>query len=435
MTDLTIDAGTTLVLDGAFDGVVTFTGGASTLHLNDLINFSGTIAGLEADDTILLDGPAFADQFGEDNWIAHVEIAGSDLRIATTLGETRTLQLQDPAPGHSFVVRVLPDGGGGIDLALTVKATSPQIVTGVPQSPTGNIYVDTLIWGWGAWDAEAGPITYWFGNPDDVDLAIEVHGTTEEIAASSDVDAWEAVAQAGGVRAFEAFEAVSGLQFQLASDVQSANIVMWLNPALDGLGAAEIPSERPDGHLWIYFNNDRVDSWPHQQFGGDGYATIIHELGHALGLAHPHDGGAEPDFTVFPGADEEHAGLRGQNQHVYTQMSYLRGWDGVPHDPELRAYGNQGALGAFDIAAIQWLYGTRSHNTDDTSYQLPAVNAEGTGWSAIWDTAGADTISNEGCNLDCTIDLREAPLVGPHAGGLSRTWMASLAASPSPTGS
>jgi len=120
---------------------------------------------------------------------------------------------------------------------------------------------------------------------------------------------------------------------------------------------------------------------------------------------------------VFPGADEDNTGTNGQNQHVYTTMSYVRGWDGVPHDPALRAYGNQGALGAFDIAALQWLYGTRAHNTDDTPYQLPAVNAEGTGWSAIWDTAGADTISNDGSNLDCTIDLRAAPLVGAHAGG------------------
>jgi serralysin len=420
MTDLTIDAGTTLVLDGAFDGVVTFIGGASTLRLNDLGGFTGTIAGLQADDTIYLPGTEFEELFGPDDWIAHAEIAGSDLRLVTGLGEIKTLHLQDPPPGYSFVVRLVPAGGGdpdAVDAALTVKPTSPQLVTGVPQSPTGNIYVDTLIWGWSTWNAEAGPITYWFGNPDDVDPAIAVHGTTDELASSSDVAAWDAAAEASVVRAFDVFHAVSGLQFQLASDVQSANIVMWFDPTLDALGAAETPTDRPDGRLWVYLNNAELNSWAYQQFGGDGYATIIHELGHALGLAHSHDGGGEPDFTVFPGADEDNTGTNGQNQHVYTTMSYVRGWDGVPHDPALRAYGNQGALGAFDIAALQWLYGTRAHNTDDTPYQLPAVNAEGTGWSAIWDTAGADTISNDGSNLDCTIDLRAAPLVGAYAGG------------------
>jgi hypothetical protein len=28
---------------------------------------------------------------------------------------------------------------------------------------------------------------------------------------------------------------------------------------------------------------------------------LLHELGHALGLAHPHDGGPAPDATLFPG--------------------------------------------------------------------------------------------------------------------------------------
>jgi serralysin len=421
MTDITIGAGTTHVLDGAFDDVVTFTGGASTLVLSDLGGFTGTIAGLEADDTIYLPGEQFEALFGPDDWIAHAEIAGSDLRIVTMLGEIKTLHLQDPPPGYSFVVRLVPEAGGdpeAFDFALTVKPTSPQLVTGVPQSPTGNIYVDTLIWGWSAWKADAGPITYWFGNPDDVDPAVEVHGTTYQLDSSSDVAAWDAVAQASAERAFDLFHAVSGLEFELASDVQSANIVMWFRPTLDGLGEAEIPTERPDGHLWVYFNNAELDSWAYQEFGGDGYSTIVHEIGHALGLAHSHDGGAEPGSTVFPGVDDDaDVGNNGQNQHVYSQMSYVRGWDGVPHAESLRAYGQQGGLGAFDIAAIQWLYGTRAHNTDDTSYQLPVVNAEGTGWSAIWDTAGADTISNDGSNLDCTIDLRAAPLVGAHAGG------------------
>ena len=68
MTDLTIDAGTTLVLDGAFDGVVTFTGGASTLH--QWPNGSaGTIDGLQADDTIYFPGTELEELFGHEGLI------------------------------------------------------------------------------------------------------------------------------------------------------------------------------------------------------------------------------------------------------------------------------------------------------------------------------------------------------------------------------
>ena len=98
-------------------------------------------------------------------------------------------------------------------------------------------------------------------------------------------------------------------------------------------------------------------------------------------------------------------------------MSYIEGWDQVPPFPPGPDYGTQGALGAFDIAAMQALYGTVAHNAGDDTYTLPTANAPGTGWSSIWDTGGNDTISNAGSNLACTIDLRAAPLTGAHAGG------------------
>ena len=37
--------------------------------------------------------------------------------------------------------------------------------------------------------------------------------------------------------------------------------------------------------------------------GGYGFVTIIHELGHGLGLAHPHDNGGSS--TIFPGVSRD----------------------------------------------------------------------------------------------------------------------------------
>ena len=74
---------------------------------------------------------------------------------------------------------------------------------------------------------------------------------------------------------------------------------------------------------------------------------------------------------------------------------------------------------AFDIAAIQFLYGpnTTYHSGSDT-YLLPDTNAPGTAWRCIWDTGGTDTIAYDG-KQNATIDLRPATLIfgDPIAGG------------------
>jgi len=78
--------------------------------------------------------------------------------------------------------------------------------------------------------------------------------------------------------------------------------------------------------------------------GGYGFVTIIHELGHGFGLAHPHDTGGSS--TVFPGVSTpfDDYGNFNLNQGVYTMMSYNDGWqtspDGMP--PPVSAYGYEG---------------------------------------------------------------------------------------------
>jgi serralysin len=61
---------------------------------------------------------------------------------------------------------------------------------------------------------------------------------------------------------------------------------------------------------------------------------VLHELGHSLGLKHPHDsGGALPNMSGEHGSSE------------YTVMSYGHTWD---HPQSYMQY---------DIAALQELYG------------------------------------------------------------------------------
>src|SRR5262249_24909978 len=154
--------------------------------------------------------------------------------------------------------------------------------------------------------------------------------------------------------------------------------------------------------------------------GSFGFITIIHELGHGLGLAHPHDGGTE-DGQLFPGVTRDRGsdtGNFGLNQGIWTTMTYSDGWDDVP--PVSDAYGYQGTAMAFDIAALQYLYGANmTYNSGDQLYALPTANGAGTFWSCIWDAGGVDEISGAAGTGNCTINLNAASLQAgdPHAGG------------------
>lgn len=151
--------------------------------------------------------------------------------------------------------------------------------------------------------------------------------------------------------------------------------------------------------------------------GGLGFDTLIHELGHGLGLAHPHDDGG--GSTVFPGV--QNPGDLGEyylNQQIYTVMTYNDGWVTSPYGlTPNEGYGYGGTPMALDIAALQAKYGINpDHNSGDTLYVLPQQNGIGTFYGTIWDTGGTDTIVSEG-NGNALIDLRPASLEFEADGG------------------
>lgn len=154
--------------------------------------------------------------------------------------------------------------------------------------------------------------------------------------------------------------------------------------------------------------------------GGGAYSVILHEMGHALGLAHPHDDGG--GSSLFPGVtpgDDKDMGDHNLNQGIWTTMSYVDGWHDVDELSAASAtYGLQSTPMALDIAAVQYLYGANmSYRTGNDIYTLPGSNGELTSYSCIWDAGGNDMITAGNTARNVIIDLHPAPLVGPNAGG------------------
>jgi Ca2+-binding RTX toxin-like protein len=150
--------------------------------------------------------------------------------------------------------------------------------------------------------------------------------------------------------------------------------------------------------------------------GGLSYLTFVHEIGHGIGLLHPH--ADEPTDGFFPGVnDSTSTGNFGLNQGIFTSLTYNDGYADVGRSPS-NDWGWQTGPGALDIAAVQFIYGANNSTaTGANTYSLPSLNQAGTGWTAIWDAGGADTISASGSGLDAIINLRAATLREEEGGG------------------
>lgn len=232
---------------------------------------------------------------------------------------------------------------------------------------------------------------------------------------------WADFAKLGMRQAFDSYETIINVVYVEVATAAAADFVLVANgtaPAL--LGRMSPPGEEQEGQGEF---NTLAESWTAASLtrGGFGHITLIHELGHGHGLAHPHDTGG--GSTVMRGVTGDLAtgytnGDFGLNSGVYTTMSYQDGWDGGPNGRSPSDdYGFQGTLMAFDVALLQRKYGanTTYRNGADT-YVIRDVNESGTFYSTIWDTGGVDTISYAGAR-NATIDLRAATLLYEEGGG------------------
>ena len=277
---------------------------------------------------------------------------------------------------------------------------------------TGNPFLDSLIWG-SSWSG--GTITYSFDN------------------GSLGQSTFSAAMKAAVRAAFDVIETLIPVNFVekgflTGSQITDVDITYALvtQEVLGGPGSVgfhQVPGDTPllnnagIGAIFGLFGYDSAIFSPAGlQEGGAGFAVIMHEILHGLGLAHPHDNGG--GSSIFPGVSAPFGdyGSHGQNQGIFTIMSYNEGFaQTIP--VTTYTYGDVATPMALDIAALQSIYGTTSNATGNNVYSLPGSNGTGTSWKAIWDTGGNDTISAAGIQRNTVINLNDADLSGSDAGG------------------
>ncbi len=219
--------------------------------------------------------------------------------------------------------------------------------------------------------------------------------------------AWTAAEKTAFMAACQTWSAVTNVSFTQVSSAAAATMVVVLKP-LSGNTAAFM--DTPPGTPQVgVFDPDWGATIP--AAGSVWFTTFIHEVGHFLGLAHPHDGGGSAEVMegVYTQAMD---GVAGLNHGIYTVMSYNE----AVHGLSSWLAGDVSTPMALDAALVQQKYGATVHNAGNDVYDLGYL-ASGGEYRLIWDTGGTDTIVATITGAGATIDLRPATLLNAQGGG------------------
>lgn len=195
--------------------------------------------------------------------------------------------------------------------------------------------------------------------------------------------------RSGFITALQQWENVADIEFDFIDETSNeVGDIRVAYTEVTGLDDAEAWAYLPTHGVWggdIWINKSSGSATHEWTAGSFSFLTILHEIGHALGLTHPFK---DPSFPVAD--DSISATIMSYSALPGDQNSFF---DFYPTTPM-----------PLDIKAIQHIYGAnKSFNTKNNIYQY---SDNETFHETLWDSDGVDTISYTG-NQTALIQLEE----------------------------
>ncbi len=177
------------------------------------------------------------------------------------------------------------------------------------------------------------------------------------------------------------------VRFQKTSNASVQNTFTFANNDQTGsAGYGTYPSESLGGNDIFFDTSEENKTFRDNTYGA---LTLIHEIGHGLGLKHPFD---EKDAS---NGIEEPPYLQGsEDSTTWTVMAYEQSYNASAAQYFLK-------FSELDIAALQYIYGpAKTARSGNDTYKISQSSP-----NFIWDGAGTDTLDASGLTQGATVYL------------------------------